>query len=424
MKQDPELPLAGYRALDLTDEKGFMCGKLLADLGVDVIKIEKPNGEPARMIGPFPDDNLSQQTGLYWLAFNVNKRGITLNIENRDGQEIFRRLVKTADFIIESYPPGYLNGLGLGYDCLSEINPQVVLTSITAFGQRGPKANHKTTELVSWASGGAMYCTGDADGPPSQLAFPQAYFHAGTDAAVGTLIAYHYRQISDEGQHVDVSIQESVIKTLMDTQEMWDLYKFNFRRSGHSWTFVRPDGKVVRQQYCLPCKDGWVAFYTLGGGMRVSVEHLKSVVRWMDDEGMAPDWLKNFDWVHDYETASLTQEKIDKVERALTEFLMTKTKVELYDRAIREHLLIAPVYTPEDITKDDHLKDREFFEEVYDPQLGKVLTYCGAWTKFSETPLKIRCHAPQVGEHNEDIYVKELGFSRQELLTLKQADII
>jgi len=112
MNQDFELPLVGCRALDLADEKGFLCGKLLADLGVDVIKIEKANDESARRIGPFPNDDIAQQTGLYWLAFNVNKRGITLNIENRDGQEVFRRLVKTADFVIESYPPGYLDGLG------------------------------------------------------------------------------------------------------------------------------------------------------------------------------------------------------------------------------------------------------------------------------------------------------------------------
>lgn len=424
MVHNEEGALSGYRVLDLTDERGFLCGKFLGDLGCDVIKIEKPGGDLSRCIGPFYKDRADSQLSLYWFSFNVNKRGITLNIESSDGQEIFKRLVKNADFVIESFTPGYLTDLGLSYEYLSQINPRIIVTSISPFGQTGPKAHFKTNELISWASGGAMYCCGDPDRPPLDLSFPQAYLHAGSEAAAASLIAHYYREVSGEGQHVDVSIQESVIGSLMDTQEMWDLRKFNFLRSGNAWTFVRADGGIVKQRYCLPCKDGWVVCYTLGGTLLASVKHLEALVQWMDEEGVAPDWLKKFDWVHEYQTTILTQELIEKVENALIKFLMTKTKQQLYDEALKRRLILAPICTPEDIIESDQLQERGFWEKVEHRELGESLTYCGPWAKLSETPLKIRSRAPLISEHNDDIYIKELGITRPELLTLKKANII
>src|SRR5512139_42575 len=130
--------LEGCRALDLTDEKGFLCGKILAEVGVDVIKVERPGGDPSRRIGPFWGDIADPEKSLYWFAYNSNKRGITLNIETADGVEIFKKLVKASDFVIESFPPGYMETLGLGYSALSDIKDGIILTSITPFGQAGP----------------------------------------------------------------------------------------------------------------------------------------------------------------------------------------------------------------------------------------------------------------------------------------------
>ena len=177
-EQKDNLPLSPYRVLDLTDEKGPLCGKILADLGAEVIKIEKPGGDPSRHIGPFCGDIPHPERSLYWMAYNASKKGITLNIESRDGQEIFRELAKVADIIIESYDPGYLDGLRLGYSELSKLNPAVLMTSITPFGQTGPYSHYKASDLVLWSMGGYAYLCGDPDRPPVQISFPQAYIQA------------------------------------------------------------------------------------------------------------------------------------------------------------------------------------------------------------------------------------------------------
>ena len=148
--------LAPYRVLDLTDEKGFLAGKIFGDLGADVIKIEKPGGDRARCIGPFYKDIPDPEKSLYWFAFNRNKRGITLDIQTADGQSIFKNLVGTADFVIESFPPGFMDKLGLGYEALSKINPRIIMASISPYGQKGPRANYAASELTLWAMGG-MY---------------------------------------------------------------------------------------------------------------------------------------------------------------------------------------------------------------------------------------------------------------------------
>src|SRR3990170_3305135 len=169
MVKKAEGMLSPYRVLDLTDEKGLLCGKILGDLGADVIKIERPGGDPARRIGPFYHDEPHPEKSLFWFAFNTSKRGITLNIETADGQEIFKRLVQTADFVIETFPPGYLAKLGLGYSDLEKINPGIILVSITPFGQTGPYKDWKGADIVAWATGGDMAPWGEPDRPPIRI---------------------------------------------------------------------------------------------------------------------------------------------------------------------------------------------------------------------------------------------------------------
>ena len=153
--------LGSYRVLDLTDAKGFLCGKILADLGADVIKIEKPGGDSSRSLGPFYHEIQDPEKNLYWFAYNLNKRGITLNIESEKGRQIFIRLAQKADFIIEAFSPGYLDNLGLGYSKLSQINPRIILTSITPYGQTGPYKNYEASDIDVMAMGGLMYITGN-----------------------------------------------------------------------------------------------------------------------------------------------------------------------------------------------------------------------------------------------------------------------
>ncbi len=199
--------LSPYRVLDLTDEKGLFCGKMLGDLGADVIKVEKPGGDSARKIGPFYQDDPNPEKSLFWFAFNTSKRGITLDIEKPEGQEIFRKLIESTDVVVESFPPGYMDKLGFGYSELGKINPGLVMVSITPFGQTGPYRDYRTSDIVAWALGGYLYDFGDDDRPPIRISHhSHAYLHAASEAATGAVMALYYREITGEGQHVDVSI--------------------------------------------------------------------------------------------------------------------------------------------------------------------------------------------------------------------------
>ena len=205
--------LSPYRVLDLTDERGILCGKILADLGADVVQVEPPGGSAARNIGPFYHDEVPPEKSLFWWAYAANKRGITLNLHTADGAELLKGLVKDAHFLIESFPPGYLEGLGLSYEELRAISPGLVMVSITPFGQDGPYAGYKAPDIVGMAMGGLMYLTGDPDRAPVRVGFPQFHLHGSAAAAAGAMIAHTHRALTGEGQHVDVSCQQAVAKT-------------------------------------------------------------------------------------------------------------------------------------------------------------------------------------------------------------------
>jgi len=186
--------------LDLTTERGFLCGKIFADLGADVIKIEPPEGDPARDIGPFYKDVPDRERSLFWFAFNTGKKSITLNLESTGGQRHLRELVKTSDFLIESFDPGYLEKLHIGYTALSKVNPRLIMGSITPFGQNGPYSDWKGPDIVPWAMSGYMWMTGDPGRAPLRISSPpQAYLHASAMTAVGLLLALRYRDASGKG---------------------------------------------------------------------------------------------------------------------------------------------------------------------------------------------------------------------------------
>ena len=181
--------LSPYRVLDLTEGGMNWCGKVLADLGADVIKIEPTGGSPTRNRGPFYNNEPHPERSLFWYAYCLNKRGITLDLESEEGQRLFKKLAATADFVLESFAPGYMDGLGLGYESLSRVSPGLIMASMTPFGQTGPYAHYKATDMIAWSMGGMQYASGDEDRPPVRISFPQAEFHAGAQAAAGCMAA-------------------------------------------------------------------------------------------------------------------------------------------------------------------------------------------------------------------------------------------
>ena len=405
--------LRPYRVLDIADEKGLMCGKIMGDLGADVIKIEQPGGDSARNIGPFYHDEVEPEKSLFWFALNTSKRGITLDIEKPAGQRIMQRLVKTADFVIESFPPGYMDTLNLGYSTLEKINPGIIMVSITPFGQNGPYKDHKASDIVLCALGSGPYMRscGDVDRPPFRISYhSQAYLHAGTEGVVGALVALYHRQNSGEGQHVDVSIEECM--SFFPTGD-WD---FNRRVRARGESLI-----PVRVTHIWPCKDGHVMWRYTGGPM--AVRHSIPLVNWMAEENMADDWLRNFDW-ENFSHYTTTQETIDRMEEQTIRFFMSHTKAEMMAGAIKHRIMLYPISSTADLLESPQLAAREFWTEVDHAELGEAITYPGKWANASDVPPTISRRAPLIGEHNIEIYEKEFGMSPEELGEMKQAGVI
>ena len=230
MDDQPGL-LYPYRVLDLTGERGQACGKLLADLGADVIKVEPPEGDPVRRRGPFVDDESGPDRSLRWLAWNANKRSVSLDLNDAAGRDQFLRLVRSADFVLESFAPGYLAQLRLGYDELAQVNPSLILVSISPFGQSGPYRDYKATDIVCWAMSGFMSIAGEGERPPAQISDnAQSFLNACGDAAIGALIALEQRRRTGRGQHVDVSAQEATARATFQISASWDLNRRNLAR--------------------------------------------------------------------------------------------------------------------------------------------------------------------------------------------------
>jgi len=410
--------LERYRCLDLCDEKGFFAGKLLGDMGADVIKVERPSGDPSRMRGPFYRKKAHPERSLYWLAFNVNKRGISLNIEMPEGQDIFRRLVSTSDIVIESFPPGYLDQLGLGYNNLKQVNPKLILTSITPFGQNGPYKDYKASDLVLMSMGGITWLIGDPDRPPVIVGGPpQAFLFAGTYAVIATLTALYYQETSGEGQHVDVSIQQCLVPVTLNTIPHWTLNANLVKRTGNRRAGLT-SGATQRQTW--QCEDGYVTLTIYGGARGVKTN--RPLVQWMEEERMAPDYLKEEDWAS-FDLAKVTAEDWEAIEKPVAEFFLKHTRAELFAGALQRGLMLFPVYELKDLLSDTQLKAREFWVNVKHPGLGSI-TYPGAFAKCSGAPVKIQRPAPAIGEHNSEIYRDEMGIPEERFLSLRQSNVI
>ena len=411
--------LSPYRVLDLTDEKGFVCGKVLAELGADVIKIEKPGGDIARNIEPFWHDIPDPEMSLYWLAHNVGKRGVTLDIERDDGQVIFNRLVKTADILVESFAPGYLEAIGLGYQHCSRINPGIIMTSITPHGQDGPYKDFKGYDLQAQAMGGTVYICGYPGEAPVSWGGLQAYYQAGLQAGVGTMIALWHREVTGEGEHIDVSIREAM--TVLTTTEAPVADWVESGTIKQRWGGSQEDmaGGLLRWFY--PCKDGYVIWRFAVGTMG----HMtNSFVAWMEEEGMAanlrdevPDWTE-------IGLTKVSQAQISRWEQIFTHFFLTKTKKELLDEALKRSIILYPVSNMADVLGNAQLQSRGYWMELASPALGSSMKYPGASFKASEAPTGLRCRAPLIGEHNKEIYVGELGYSGKQLRLLIESGIV
>ena len=255
-----------------------------------------------------------------------------------------------------------MDGLGLGYSDICRIKPDIIYTAITPFGQKGPKALYSASALTVWASGGYLNACGDPDRAPVWISLPQTYLFGGCEGAIGSLAAYLYRMDTGEGQFIDVSMQESAISPNMNVLQMWDVNGVEFRRVG-SASYVAGTG--VKQPIYFKCKDGFVMILAIGGNDPYASSS-ERLVQWMNEEGMAPDWLISLNWWKDYNASTLKQDLADWVGEAIEKFTLTKTKDELYQvGAFDRKILIAPVASTKDITEDIQLQARKYHAIYY-----------------------------------------------------------
>src|ERR1700693_3449718 len=412
--------LIPYRVLDLTTERGLLCGQMLADMGADVIKVEPPGGSPARSIGPFYKDAPHPDRSLYWWAYNRNKRAITLDLERDAGRDLLRRLVERADFLIESHNPGYLAQHHLGFADLAQINPALICVSITPFGQDGPKSSYADSDLIIMAAGGPLILAGDADRPPVRLSIPQAYLHASADAAVAALAAHNERVRSGLGQHVDVAAVQSVA---MATQS------YILAALIGSTEMSRISGGVkmgpIEIPLVWPASDGFVALtFLFGSALGVFTAKL---MQFICAQGFCDEATRDKDWIAYGEQLFSGEEPLsefDRVKEIVRRFTRSHTKAELLALAVERGFLITPVTTVAEVVESPQFASREYFQSVAHPELGESFHYPGPFAKFGATPIEYRRRPPTVGEHNSEIYRDELGLSEREIADLTRAGII
>jgi benzylsuccinate CoA-transferase BbsE subunit len=411
--------LSPYRALDLTDEKGLLCGKILADLGADVIQVERPGGNPARRIPPFFEDIADPEKSLYWFAFSAGKRSVTLNWESEAGKDLFKRLAKTSDFIIESFPPGYLERMGLNYEVLAKINPRLMMASITPFGQTGPFRDYKAGDLVASAMGGMVGCTGEPDRAPVRISADLAYCQGGVHAAIGLLIALSHRAATGQGQWVDVSMQASAVRTLHTQLPYWEYSKHIVQRSG-----VRRFRGGVSTQEIWPCKDGFVSWMFFGGA--VGTQQMRLMVAWMEGKGMAGSLAAEVkDWAA-LDLTKVSSEKIRSWEKVIGDFFLAHTQKELYQGALEKRIPLTPLNDMSGVVEDEQLAARNFWVDVDHAELRTRIRYPGFLFLTNERNCmpKVRRRAPSLGEHNSEIYIADLGLREDELKALQREGIV
>jgi crotonobetainyl-CoA:carnitine CoA-transferase CaiB-like acyl-CoA transferase len=391
--------LSPYRVLDLSNERGLLCGQVLADLGADVIQVEPPGGSSARRCGPFAKGEAGAERSLFWWSYTRNKRSVVLDLTSSEGLESLLDLVRGADFLIESDRPGDMKALGLDYAALSEINPGLVYVSISAFGQTGPKADWLDSDLTHTASAGTAYLSGDAQERPVRLRTPQGHCHAGTDAAVGALIAHVARKRTGRGQHVDISIQQSMTLATMHRALDAPLQEAPARRISGGVHLV---GNFISGRHAL--KNGWVV---LGPGWLPSTGHfMKRLLEYARDEGFGDDELIARDWSNfalNMISGQVPGDAYESTAALLDRFFATRTTTEIMREAVDRKLLIAPILRIDEIVESEQLADRNYEVTHTDPTSGVDVRYPGAFAKFGASPIEYRRSAPSLDQHGEEI---------------------
>jgi benzylsuccinate CoA-transferase BbsE subunit len=404
----PDRALEGVRVIEFADETAAYCGRLLADLGAEVIKVEPPGGGRLRHARPFVKGHEGDpNASLAFWVHNTSKKSVVLDLETDEGRTLARKLALTADIVLEDCPVGYLAERGLGFDTLHAEKPSLVYTSVTGFGQDGPHAHWAYSDIVGQAMGGIMTLAGEPADPPNMIYGRQADISASIQAAQGTLMALLHAEATGEGQRVDVSAQEALSMAQETAMQTWDFQKRNRTRTGELGMLPIP----LPATGVAKCKDGYVSLYILAPAGK----DLPALVDWMREKGMQGplDDEPYRTIVNQLNMAWLTQlmsnpaaageilQHLPVITKTILDFFATMSAREAYEEGQRRQLLIGIVSTPKDIAENAQLRARDWFVRIESP-IGGTVEFPGPPYRLSETPAVIS-RPPRLGEHTDEI---------------------
>ena len=399
-----EKALSGLRVV----EWGYLvsapyCTKLMADLGAEVIKIEHPDfPDESRKYGPFLDDIPEPERSGLFLYLNTNKMGITLNLETTTGRDMLMRILKDTDIFVENNPVQRMKDLGLGYTSIKEINQSLIMTSITPFGQTGPYNAYKAYDINTQAAGGTTWVTGFPDREPLALPLSQSGYQAGICGAISSLMALWAREAIGRGQHIDISEAEVWATVHWGFDMLWSIFSWGDNsRWGHHVRGFRYPACII------PCKDGHVC---------LQVAEAQQWRKFLNIMGENADDVRFKEW-HERHTYC-----IEEADAVLRPWAMEHTREEILALGLENDLPWAPVKNCDEVVDDPHLAARGFWGDIGGGEIGVQCPLAGY--HLSKTPARIDHRAPRLGEHNKLIYCDRLGYSKQELTTLRRSGII
>ena len=393
--------LSNLRVLDLTRVlAGPFCTMLLADMGADVIKIEQPGkGDDSRAYSPFKNGE-----SLYYANVNRSKRSVTLNLKKPEGKELFLRMVKTADVVVENYRPGVMDKLGLGYDVLKEVNPRIIYAAISGFGCYGKYSARPGYDIIAQAMGGIMSMTGWPTTGPTRSGNALGDVMGGMNGAIGVLAAVNARNITGVGQRVDISLVDGIVASLENSVERYLSSGKLPERTGNRYNTLYPYDSFDAKDgtFVLGCGNQklWELFCT-------KVMHREELI---GDERFLTPAIRNENW--------------KELRPYVQDWAKDYTVKEAVDMILGAGVPAAPIFNMQDLLDDEHIsKDREMFVHVQHDVIGDMVVI-GDAVKLMGTKNGVRWPAPSLGQHNEDVYVGTFGLSREELETLKGAGAV
>ena len=386
--------LPGYRVLDLSSSIGAFCGKLLRDLGMDVIKVEPPAGDALRSEPPFAKGHAHREGSLRFAYLNAGKRSVTLDVTRKSGRKLFLDLVQRSDVVLETFEPGYLPQHNLGYESLLERQPKLILVSLTPFGQDGPYAHYRASDIVTTAMGGLLYISGDPALPPCMPPETQSYYYASIFAAYGVVLALWQREMRGIGAHIDASVQASMA--------LHEHVAFNYSAEGRIMKRAGSQHQHNAPANLFKCKNGYISLFVTQNHWPIFLKVFEDHPKELDD----PKWINS----------NLRREHADYINTQVTSFTSRYLKEDLAELLQKNGIPGLPVNSPSDFMTDPHIRARGFFGQVTHPVLGSFQQAGGPFMVDGQRSAPLP--APMLGQHNDEVFCGEFGLDKRDLEVL------